>query len=296
MRVLVTGAGGFVGSRLIRHLAGRHDVYALARRPPPPALADLAQWIEQDLCAFDAGALPDRVDGIVHLAQSERYREFPDGAADVFAVNVASTFSMLEYALRADARAFVLASTGGVYGYRDHPISELRDEPRPSTFYFRSKRSAELLAEAYADQFPVVVLRPFFVYGAGQRRMLISSLIDKVTAGEPVVVDGDPGLSINPIHVDDAVRSFEPALELGRSATVNVAGAERVTITDLVRLIGDVAGVTPAISHNAAQPAGDLVAEIGRLRELLRVVPEISLAAGLREAMSARPPAARSGR
>jgi nucleoside-diphosphate-sugar epimerase len=292
VRLLITGATGFVGSRLIEHLQDRHELHAIARRPPPASLADRAAWIEQDLRAFDPTALPDRVDGVVHLAQSEHYRDFPDGAADVFAVNVASTFSVLEYARSAGARAFVLASTGGVYGYRDHPIRELDDEPRPTNFYFRSKRAAELLAEAYAGLFAVIVFRFFFVYGAGQRRMLIPTLIDKVTRGEQIAVDGDPGLSMNPIHVDDAVRVFEPALELGHSDTLNIAGAERVTITELVRLIGKIAGRPPAIAHNAAQPDGDLVADVERLREILGVAPELSLRDGLRSAIgipSSRP-------
>lgn len=293
MKLLVTGAAGFIGSHLIEHLAGRHALYAVTRRPPPPALADRAHWIEQDLVRLDPDALPARIDGVVHLAQSAHYRHFPDGAPDVFAVNVGSTFSLLEYARSAGARTFVLASTGGVYGHRPHPISERDDEPRPSTFYFRSKRSAELLAEAYAELFAVVVLRLFFVYGAAQRRMLIASLIDKVVAGEPIVVDGEPGLSINPIHVDDAVRVFEPALTLGRSATLNVAGPERVTLTELVRRIGEIAGRPPAITYNAAQPEGDLVADIGRLREVLGVTPAIPLADGLRDAIV---PAGQSGR
>jgi UDP-glucose 4-epimerase len=292
MRVLITGATGFVGSRLVDHLADRHELYAIARRPPPPELSSRATWIEQDLRAFDEEALPDRIDGIFHLAQSPLYREFPDGAPDVFAVNVASTFSILEYARRAGARSVVLASTGGVYGYRRHPIRELDDEPRPTTFYFRSKRAAEIVSEAYSALFSVIVFRFFFVYGAGQRRMLIPTLIDKVVSGQQIVVDGDPGLTVNPIHVDDAVRAFEPALELGRSTTLNVAGDERITITDLVRLIGEIAGRPAIIAHGPAHPEGDLVADIGRLREMLGVTPEISLADGLRSAIgvpSSRP-------
>jgi UDP-glucose 4-epimerase len=285
VRLLITGATGFVGSRLVDHLADRHEVFAMARRPPPPELSSRATWIEQDLRAFDDTALPDPVDGIVHLAQSPLYREFPEGAPDVFSVNVGSTFSILEYARRAGARSVVLASTGGVYGYRRHPIRELDDDPQPTTFYFRSKRAAEILAEAYAELFSVVVFRFFFVYGAGQRRMLIPTLIEKVATGQEIIVDGDPGLSINPIHVDDAVRAFEPALELGRTTTLNVAGSERATITDLVRLIGELAGRPAIIAHGPDQPEGDLVADIGRLREVLGVTPEISLRDGLRSAI-----------
>ena len=290
MKLLITGASGFVGRRLVTQLADDHEVHAIVRRSPPDELADAAQWIVQDLDRLDPGALPQRVDGVVHLAQSPHYREFPAGAPDVFSVNVSSTFALLEYARQAGARAFVLASTGGVYGYRRHPIREADDVPHPTTFYFRSKRAAELLAEAYAGIFAVVVFRFFFVYGPGQTRMLVPSLIDKVAMGEAIQIDGDPGLSINPIHVDDAVRSFEPALKLGTSATFNVAGAERVTITDLVRLIGELAGRSPSITHSDAQPPGDLVADIGRLRDVLGVVPGISLRDGLRSAMGSRNP------
>lgn len=290
MKLLITGATGFVGSRLVRHLAGRHDLYAIARRPPPDDLAGLATWIEQDLRSFDPSALPARIDAIVHLAQSVHYRDFPDGASDVFAVNVASTAATLEYARKAGARAFVLASTGGLYGYRDHPIHELQDAPRPTTFYFRSKRSAELLAEAYADLLSVIVFRFFFVYGPGQTRMLIPTLIDRVASGKPVTVDGNPGLSINPIHVDDAVRAFEPALALGRSETINVAGRERVTITKLVQLIGEIAGRPADVAHNLKQPPGDLVADIARLDEILGVMPEVPLEDGLRGAIGVPSP------
>jgi UDP-glucose 4-epimerase len=287
VKLLVTGATGFVGRRLIDQLAGNHELYAIARRPPPAALSDSAIWIEHDLRALDADALPERMDGVIHLAQSPHYRDFPDGAQDVFAVNIASTFGLLEYARHAGARAFVLASTGGVYDYRPHPIREADDEPRPTTFYFRSKRCAELAAEAYAGLFAVIVFRFFFVYGPGQTRMLIPTLIDKVAAGQEIVVDGDPGLLINPIHVDDAVRAFEPALDARASTIINVAGHESVTITELVRSIGELLGRPPSLTHNDAQPPGDLVADIGRLHDLLGIVPAIPLRDGLRSAVGA---------
>ena len=66
MRLVVTGATGFVGRHLIEHLAGRHELYAVSRRRPEQAPEDCT-WIEQDLRAFDPGELARRVDGIVHF-------------------------------------------------------------------------------------------------------------------------------------------------------------------------------------------------------------------------------------
>ena len=136
----------------------------------------------------------------------------------------------------------------------------------------------------------MTVFRFFFVYGPGQTRMLIPTLIEKVEAGQEIVIEGDPGLRINPIHVDEDVRAFEPALDAGASATINVAGPDGITITDLVDRIGDLLGRSPSVTHSASHPPGDLVADIRRLRQLLGVVPTISPAEGLRDTVAAMSP------
>jgi UDP-glucose 4-epimerase len=285
MRIVVTGAGGFLGRHLVAELGSRHELVALTRRPPEPELRGLARWVIGDLRELDVSALPDRIDAVIHLAQSSRYREFPAGAEDMFAVNVASTFALLEYAREAAASTFALASTGGVYGYSAEPVTE-SDQPRPTTFYFRSKLAAEALVEGYAEHFRPLTLRFFFIYGPGQKRMLIPVLAAKVAAREDIVIEGDPGLRINPIYVEDAARVFEPALASGATGTFNVAGDEQVTISELVALMGETAGERPRVRHEAARTDGDLVADCSRMREELGVRPQVSLAAGLRSVVA----------
>jgi nucleoside-diphosphate-sugar epimerase len=289
MRVLVTGANGFVGRRFLETNAGGHELVALARGSGP-ALPDV-EWIEHDLTEpLAAARLPERIDAVVHLAQSRRYREFPEGARDVFEVNTRSTFELLEYARRAGARTFVFASTGGVYAPRREPLVET-DPVEPSSFYFGSKYAGELLVGSYGEFFSTVILRPFAVYGPGQERMLVPTLIERMTSGETVTVQGDPGLRINPIYVDDVVSVVESALGFSGSGVFNVAGAEAVTVTELVELIGDVAGFQPVVEHTDAE-SGDLVGDNTRMREELGVVPQVSLREGLHRTVGSRLPAA----
>jgi nucleoside-diphosphate-sugar epimerase len=288
MRILVTGAGGFLGRHLVAELGPRHDVVALTRRPPMSELEGLAHWVSCDLRELDTSVLPDRVDAVVHLAQSSRYREFPEGAEDMFAVNVASTFALLEYARTASASAFALASTGGVYGRSRSPLRET-DRPHPSSFYFRSKLAAEALLEGYAEAFRALAFRFFFIYGPGQQRMLIPTLAARIAAREEVVIEGDPGLRINPIYVEDAARVFEPALSSGAAGTFNVAGEEHVTITELVGLIGEAVGERPQVRHDPVQVEGDLVADVARMRDQLGVRTQVPLADGLRSLAAHRP-------
>jgi nucleoside-diphosphate-sugar epimerase len=280
MRLLVTGGTGFVGRHLLPVLTERHEVHAIARTPPGDAAG--VRWIEQDLSAgLDPAALPDAIDAVIHLAQSRHYKEFPECADDIYAINVDATYRLLEYARRAGASHFLLASTGGVYGHGDdameesHPVS-------PIDFYMRSKYAAELLAANYDGLMTTVVFRFFFVYGPGQTRMLVPLLLDRVVRGDEVTVNGDPGLRINPIHVADAVRVFEPALALERGAIVNVAGDEAVTLTELVELMGAAAGRPPEIRHDReTQPPGDLIGDNSRMHELLGVRPAVPLRQGL---------------
>jgi nucleoside-diphosphate-sugar epimerase len=281
VRLLITGATGFIGRHLLAELAGRHELIALTRGGPPSELAGLAEWIAQDLAEpIVTTRLPGRVDGIIHLAQSARYKEFPAGAADVYAVNVHSTFDLIEWGRQAGAGVFILASTGGVYRYSDRPVRE--DDPvDPGGFYFRSKYAAEVLLGAYGESLRPVILRPFFVYGADQREMLIPTLVDRVLSRKEILVEGDPGLRVNPIHVEDAVRVFEPALTRAVSGVVNIAGPDALAIGDMVRLLGETLKLKPVLRHREARADGDLVAATERMRTELGVVPRVGIRAGL---------------
>lgn len=280
MKILITGATGLIGRRVIDRLTPAHEVVALTRRERPGNVEGV-DWVKQDLSEpLDLGRLPAKLDGIVHLAQSERYRDFPDGADDVFAVNVQSTAGLLEYAQRAGAGAFVLASTGGNYAPNPEPIDEDAPLATPGP-YFRSKRMAELLVENYADLIGGAVLRLFFVYGPGGR-MLVMRLAERLLAGEEIVVEGDPGMRMNPIYVDDAAAAVEAALGLREQTVVNVAGEEVVTVTDLVQRLATALGREATIRH-AAAAAADLFADTSRMKGLLGVTAKTPLDDGLRE-------------
>lgn len=279
MRVLVTGAAGMLGRAVVERLSGAHEVVAVTRREPPEDSAGV-EWVRQDLTEpLDAPALPESIDAIAHLAQSQRYRDFPEGAEDVFEVNVHSTFRLLDYGRRCGASAFVLASTGGVYDYSPDPITEDAELVLPGP-YFRSKRISELLLEDYAEYMAGVALRFFFVYGPGSGQTLVPRFADAILAGEELRIAGDPGMRINPIFVDDAAAAIEAALGLSEPAVVNVAGAEETTIGGLVGLLGEALGREPVIVHSGEAP-GDMVADTSRMRELLGVGAETPLRDGL---------------
>ena len=274
----MTGAGGFLGSRLVPLLAERHEVVALARSP-----IDGVETIVADLAAAPP-SLPARLDAVVHLAQSRRYREWPGGAADMYALNVAVPFRLLEHARDAGASHFVLASTGAVYAPSDDPLHE-SSPLRPTGFYPRSKLAAEVLAGGYERDLAVAIMRPFAIYGPGQEGMMIANVAARVHAGDEVVVQGDPGLRLNPIHVDDAARAFAAALELPASGSFNVGGPEVVSLTALAALLAELAGVPARIRHaEGASPS--LVADTTRMREHLGVLPEITLRDGLAGVLS----------
>ena len=152
VKVLVTGAGGFVGRNLIPRLATEHDVTALVRRTPAEPLGTVRVVIK-DLTSDDlAAALPNDVEVIVHLAQA--YASFPAHAAEIFAVNALSTQRLADWARSIGIRRFVLASSGSVYEPSTRPIRE--DDPvNPLSFHPATKLMAEQILSFYEDEMQI---------------------------------------------------------------------------------------------------------------------------------------------
>ena len=285
MRVLVSGAAGFIGSAFVRSAGERHTVYALTRdEPDERADRGDVRWVAADLAARGfSRTLPTDIDAVVHLAQSAHHREFPDRALDLLDVNVGGAAELLDHARAHGARHFVLASTANVYGRSAAPLDE-DAEIRCTTHYARTKRAAEMLAESYADLMSVTVLRLFTVYGPGQRRGLVVDLATRVAQGEPVTVEGRAGLVVDPVHVDDVVQVILAVLDAPPDGydVFNVGANERLSIVDLAEAIGRAVGVEPRFEHVAADDPGGWAAVRHKLDGTFDVPPPRSFAAGFR--------------
>jgi nucleoside-diphosphate-sugar epimerase len=280
-KTLLTGATGLIGSHLLRCLEPDDVVYAVSRSG---RVAAAHHTVPIDLGRpWATDQLPGDIETVVHLAQSEHFNDFPAHAEDLFAVNVRSTATLLEYARGIGARRFVLASTGGIYGGGLKPLSEdsaVRGDGKRA-YYIRTRICSELLSECYTEYLNVVCLRFFFVYGRGQRaRMLVPRLVDAVRTGRPVTLSSEHGIRLNPIHAEDAAKAVASAMRLDGSHTINVAGPSVLSIRDMADAIGRAVGRSPRFEIVPMGESHDLVADTTRMRSLL-CTPRISFGEGI---------------
>ena len=280
---LVVGASGLIGGALVGRLAERMIVHGVSRTR---ALTHQNFfWHRTDLThPLRVQDLPERVDTVVYLAQSEFFRDFPERATDVFAVNTNQLLHFLDYARTAGVKRFVFASSGGVYGVGARQFSEDANIPATGAlgFYLSTNLCSEILVQNYSGLFSTVILRFFFVYGAGQRRsMLIPRLVDSVRAGNPIELRGDQGIVVNPTHVSDAVASIECALELDGSHTINIGGPDSLSLREIGEIIGRAVGKDPVFKINPDEGPADVVGGIEKMSRLL-CAPRIAFADGLR--------------
>lgn len=272
-KILITGASGLVGSHLLPLFGSEDELHVITRQPPLPTPERDLCYHSVDLSAgFDDRRLPERMDAIVYLAQSDHFREFPQRARDVFSVNVAGLLQLLDYARRAGATSFVSASSGGVYGSAERGLSEDISIPASGSlgFYLSTKLCGEILAENYAPFMNVAVLRLFFAYGAGQKRsMLVPRLIDNVRAGNPIMLQGADGIRINPVHASDAAKAVKAALDLEGCSRINVAGPDVLSIREICETIGARVGREPVFEVRNDVAPSNLIADIDKMSNQL---------------------------
>ena len=244
-RVLVTGATGFLGGALARALSAEGaEVHALVRPGSDRAALDgvAIAWREGDVTDLSSvrRAIAG-VDWVVHAAG----RLGRAGEADAIyrTVNVDGARHVLEAALAASPRPRVLhLSSPGVLG-PTRPDGAAEDAPlAPGNPYERSKAAAEAIALALAGRgLPVVVARPGFVYGPGDRHVL--GLFRAVQSGRFFHVDGGRRLC-QPTFVADAVAGMLACMAAGRPGRVyHVVGPRAVTFRALGETLATALGV-----------------------------------------------------
>lgn len=267
VRILLTGASGLLGSHLLPLLAGDHQVYSVGRTSVPttekmPPI-DLAN-------SWSTEGFPKSIDTVIHLAQSPRYRDFPQGAEEVFNVNSASTAKLLEYARTARAQRLILASTGGIYRSGASPVTEDSELLGPAELghYFSTKLAAEMIAGNYRQFMDVHVMRIFFMFGPGQKRdMFLPSLVGRISRREPVQLNGENGICINPVHAMNAAMAVKALAVFGGPKTINIAGQQALTIREIANEIGSHLRQKPSFEH--LPKAKDLVADTTALASLI---------------------------
>ena len=282
MKVLVTGATGFVASHVVPALAGAgHDVLALGHDAQRIPSLDRVEALVVDMRDLNVSALPE-ADAIVHLAQANV--PFPEGADHLAAVNAASTVVLLDYARQVGARRFVLASSASVYG-GGRDLDE--DDPlRASDFYAATKIAAERFVAAYAHLLEgTTTMRLVAPYGPGQVGRLIPRLADRIRTGEAVVLNEGSSPWLNPIYVADVVRVVISALGRAGHRTINVAGDEVVGVRELAEMVGEALGVEPSFAESGAT-ATDVVVRNERMKRELGVDGLVPLSEGLRRTLA----------
>jgi UDP-glucuronate 4-epimerase len=309
MRVLVTGAAGFIGSHTVEALLERGDhqahVVGLDNLDSARARANLrvlaahphAQRFRfergdvRDGASLRALCLAERFDVVIHLAALVGVRASAQQAARYVDVNVSGSLQLLEAARDGGVRHIVFASSSSVYGSSERlPLCETDACDRPQSPYAASKRAVELLGASYhhLHNMSFTALRFFTVYGPRNRPdMLAHQLLDRITRGQPITLFQQQGTDLRRdwTYVTDIVRGILAAAQrpLGYQI-INLARGQDHSLHGFVRSIEQASGCRARIQY-AHAPTTEMTrtrANIDKARELLGYDPVFDLAAGAR--------------
>lgn len=247
MKVLITGAGGFIGSHLVdSQLEQGHDVRAvdlhldlLQHQSANPHLTAIRGDLTDEKLVKQ---LVDGIDIVYHLASAhldvrlsdEHYRR----------VNVGATLSLLEAARQAGVKRFVHCSSVGVIGDVEQPPADETTDCHPTNIYERTKLEGEREALAYCRRtsFPVVVIRPAWVYGPRCPRT--SKLMRTISKGRFFFFGNGQNMR-HPVYISDAVKGLElcASAEGVNGEVFIIAGENAVEVSELVKVMSEVLGV-----------------------------------------------------
>jgi len=272
VRILVTGAAGFIGSHVVAELIRRgHGVWGIdAFRPTDPRVrkeqflllvSELGEWKfeERPVSSLTSADLLG-VDAALHLAGQADVRESWEDFDTHVRDNVTETNHLARVVGSAGLSRIVYASTSSVYGEAaTHPVRETL-LPAPLSPYGVTKLAGEYFLGAHATDagYSVVALRLFTVFGPGQRDgMAISRLVSAALTGEPFTMIGNGEQQRDFVYVADVARAFADSIDasVGPGLTsLNIGMGSSISLKELIGLVEEVTGSRILVNEVATQP------------------------------------------
>lgn len=264
MRVLVTGAGGYVGRAVVEALdhAGHEPVALLHNARSAPAAAGEVRT--GDLLVADTLIEVVRdVEAVCHLAGLTKARESWHEPLRYFEVNVGGTIRLLEVMAPSDVNVLVFASTGSIYGTPERqPMGEHLPDAPPHP-YAASKQAAESAIEWQARCGPVgaVALRLFNVAAGADpdATRIVPRVLAAATGQAPSLeVNGDGSAVRDFLHLDDAAQAFVAALdshpEVGQFRRYNIGSGVGASVLDVAAAAERTTGRQIRVVHRPPVP------------------------------------------
>jgi UDP-glucuronate 4-epimerase len=298
---LVTGAAGFIGSRVTEMLIDQghtvtgvdnmndaYDVRMKEYRLRKLQVLSGFNFQKLDISErADVEKLP-AFEAIINLAARAGVRDSIEDPWTFIESNLTGTLNLLELARQRGIKKFIQASTAGIYGANPPlPTPENAESDHPLQPYAASKKSAEVLCYSYyfMHSLDVTVLRYFTVYGpAGRPDMVMFRFAKWISEGQPVHLYGTGDQSRGFTFLDDIARGTILALRPMGYEIINLGGHETITINQMISMLEELTGKKAQVMRHPAHRADILAnwADISKAKRLLGWEPQMDLVEGMK--------------
>lgn len=230
---------------------------------------------------------------IVHLATYSNYRN-QRAIRQMVNLNIQGTLNLLMASMNIDYTIFINTGSSSEYGFKNKPMNE-EDLLEPTSFYAATKASATLLCQVFARELkrPIVILRPFSVYGPYEKKdRFIPTIIKAVIENKPIsLTSGKQRRDF--IYIDDVIDAYIKVIKNGKSLAgqiLNIGTGKQYANNDVVKTLFKAVGKTVSVKKGAFPKrfwdTPYWVANISKTNKLLKWKPQFSLEEGLKKTYS----------